>query len=266
MALEIWAHSPHLYPTACVRAGVNRFVFESGTTKRLDFQAQTFCLRVVPQGVDFKALVVYGSSAVEFDRFHPWDDPIGVYPIWDYRRHPISVLETWMVKNRAREFRRARLQVGAPDWITPRDDQPHRILVKGIPSLTSSLGRRSMLVLEELQADYPQCTLHLHQRLPYSWLFGANFNSGTLWFRYDAKLNHLHLPNGVSITTSQAYEYARIVRTLGFKPTELHNADKSTILFFNIKAAQWASQNWERPANGPDFGNLRDPLTRISSP
>lgn len=258
MATEIWAHDAHLYSAQCVEAGLTNFTWSDLTVRRLDLDPQAHCLQAVPMPREFRAITVFTRDAIEVDRYHSFRSPKAVYPVWIYGYGALRDLEALMAENRAGAIRNARYMAGKHSMFWPRLDQEHRVIVTNLPSVSSSHGRKFRLLLQELQEEYPDCTLHLHGTGDsFQWNFGLSARAATIDFKNPKFEQRLVLGSGKFIVASEALTHAKWVRMLGFRSEDLKT--RQGRMLFNIKSALWAAENWEESKEG-QFGNFFEPL------
>jgi hypothetical protein len=241
MAAEIWARNPINYIRECRETDLLRFAWDRGTLHKHGTDAQRHAFYYLGN-VNFRALAIGPQGAAEYDRTHGLDNPFAVYPVWEYGKASIDLLERWMAEDCTAQLRDRALDRDRPVDEVPVLGQQHRVIVTQPPPCTTGDGRRFLATLGHLQADYPDSILHVHGYATIRWI-GALIKAGSLNPRLPAASGRVLLPNGSYIERDDAPHHLKWISMLGWKCAELEVPRNRTM--FSIQAAQWAAQNWD---------------------
>lgn len=253
--VEIWFRDPHSYVRECVKAGVSNLIWKYGTLAKYDIDAHRHACHYYPENRNFRVAVIGDQGMVVMDRHHNIFDPLAVYPVWTYGEHRIETLESWMASDCTPEMRERAMAEDRPTNEIPVIGQAHCVALNSLPNAKRAVEKKFWNLLAELQGDYPDCTLHIHGGNTFSRLCSGSFKSVDFYPRTQASMG-LILPNGRSVTKRNMRDHMKWIHLLGFTITELQDPKMRCI--FNIKAMEWAAENWN---NRDDISSRPGPLS-----
>lgn len=238
MRTELWFRNPLLYVRELVEAGHLNMVVDRGTLYRKGVDPARWADLHVPADRDYRLLVCGDQGVAELRRGHTMENPAAVYPAWDYRDGSIAELEHLA----AGRLRPARSSLDLPPDERPVPGQQHRVVVIFPPRMTEPQAVAFYDTLRELQADYPECIVHLHGRDSYRLLFGLGFRSVDIDARVRAAHGEIMMPNGRHIDAALAGEWRQWITLLGFTTAQLKIPRNRCL--YNIASARWAADHW----------------------
>lgn len=240
---ELWFRNPHSYIRECVIAGVRNTIWDRSLLRRLAIDPQRHAIHFYPAAQDFTTAAIGDQGMAVMDRQHGIGNPKAVYPVWQYGANTIETLEQWTATDCTEELRDRALAAGRPIDEIPVLGQRHLVAVAGLPNLTTGVGRKFFLLLEDLQHDYPHCTLHVSGTEAWASLFGRNIRSGDLNPRASAAKGFIMLPNGRTVTMGDVWRHRKWLDLIGCAGSDLREPRNRCL--FNIQAARWAAKNWD---------------------
>ena len=252
---EVWFRNPHSYIRECVLGGVRRVIWDRGVLRKLGIDPQRHAAHHYPITQDFLVAAIGDQGMAVMDRQHGWWDPLAVYPVWEYGQQDLDELERWMADDCTEELRARAIWLDRPPDEVPVLGQRHMVAVIRPPSLGSGVGLQFFGLLQDLQADYPDCVLHVHGIYSYPKLFGSNIRSVDIDARFRASMGEVQFPNGRRVKQEHAWRHRKWLDLLGFSTADLSIPRKRCL--FAIKAAQWAAEHWDDEVV---FGSTTDRL------
>src|SRR5699024_9203022 len=105
-----------------------------------------------------------------------------------------------------------------PDDQRPVWGQRNMVVVTSIPPTTTNVGRAFARKLMELQEEYPECVMHIHELYSWSVLFGFGFASVDIDPRTDASKGKVILPSGKIMYAEKTVAVSQWISMLGMKP------------------------------------------------
>jgi hypothetical protein len=243
---EVWFRNPHNYIRELVECGEHFVVWHIGRILKSKIDPIKHASLYFGNAYPWRVMVVKDQGAVEYRNGDTMYNPTAVYPIWEYGED-FALLEE-MMASPIGEDEEACNMADLPGDERPVFGQEHRIIVSNIPPLTTGPGRQFITKLNELQEDYPDCIIHLHNLYSYRAAFGMSFRSADMEPRSDAANGKLLLPVGGKSTVEQAaIKHQHWLKVIGFKPVDLKEPRNRCM--FNIRSARWAAQNFKMGSN-----------------
>lgn len=241
MSVQVWTRNPHNYVRECIELRHAWFAWDRGVLTKLSIDPKKWAELYVPADMDYRMLLVGDQGTAEITRDTDKKNPAGVYPTWWYGDDPIELLEEIVAKPVGEN------PAVCGDTRYPADERPvlgqeHRVVVTGLPMVSSGPGRRMMKQLADLQETYPDCIIHVHGL--YSWrvMFGLGYRSVDIDPRTTAQKGKVMLPNGKEVTYEMTKKTPQWVTLLGYKPKELEVPRNRCM--YNIKSAKWAAKHY----------------------
>lgn len=203
--------------------------------KKLDVQS---FMRTNFAGTPWRQMFVSGHSAWDQDYTCDRNQVLGVYPMFDADKHPLSDLKDYL-DNPWGERQDLPDEL---DWFErPVHGQIHRVVIRNLRALHLSDQKR-IRKLRDIQLAYPEVEFFVHYSNNYNILFGSSFGGGDFNPRYASIGNRIILPGGKYVTDLDQPE----VKALGFIPEDLGSSIVERTLF-NITSARYAAHHWENP-------------------
>lgn len=229
--------NPYLYIRELVEEQVSDLAWDRGILKKRHIDPIKFADLYFGPTVAWRQLLIGEQGAVELRPGYDMEHPFAVYPVWSYQ-DDINVLEDLMANplSTREEVYEQNLR---PDEM-PVQGQPHMIVINDIPSLTTNVARHFMLELSELNNEYPDVSLHIHNLESYNFTFGAGFESCDLNPRSSAAHGSVVLPAGRQLPWQHMHHYSQWVTILDMKPVDLRVPRNRCI--YNIRSALWAGK------------------------
>jgi hypothetical protein len=189
---------------------------------------------------DYRILCIGSQGTAEYTRGRTWDNPVAVYPTWEYGEDSI-ILED-MLDNPMGED-----EVACNDMSVPPDERPvfgqeHRVVLTALPEASRAQGRAFFRYLKTLQEDYPHVIFHIHGLYSWRFAFGMGFGSADIEPRAAASKGRVHTPAGTTENWERMVSKPQWAAALGFKPSDL-SVPRNRCMY-NIKSALWAGQNY----------------------
>lgn len=254
MTTEVWFRNPNAYVRELAEAGSLRVVWDRGFLRknRIDpvkhgkLYFGTRPWRALAVGTQGSA--EYGPDSASFL------NPVAVYPTWAYGEDQ-GILEELI------EYPVGNEPEYCTDTSLPADERPvygqeHRVVITDMPNVNRGDVRRFLVLLQELQQEYPDCIIHLHGLYSYRVNFGMGFRSADVEARLTAQKGAVVLPTGSKVAFERVQADPKWARIVGIKPSDLSVPRNRCI--FNILAAEWAGLHFNSDLNvrtirgGPD--------------
>jgi hypothetical protein len=241
---EVWFRNPDNYVRELVDAGCRNVVWDKGYLKKKKIDPVRHANNYFA-GFPFRVLDL-GNPEQGCAEYLPGDvygKPSAVYPVVSFveDKDAISVLEELMQTPHGDSIELCH-NPNTPEEERPVFGQEHRVVVTDLPDMSSGRGRAFARSLRDLQADYPECTLHIHGLYSWHTLFGFGFRSVDFEPRSSAQKGKIIMPMGREMKYEAAPILVNWVSLLGFKPAEL--ADPKRRCVYNIKSALWAADHY----------------------
>jgi hypothetical protein len=118
------------------------------------------------------------------------------------------------------------------------------IVITGLPSFGTGVGKSIVRRLVEFQNDYPECCVFMDGMTSYNALFGMNFQACNIDPLNLAKNDAVMLPSGRQAKTHSFPQHSQWIHLLGFSLPDLREQGKR--VRFNIKSALWAAENYQK--------------------
>lgn len=241
---EMWFRNPSNYVRELIECNEGHMIFDYGfCVKRNITEPRKWAdMYYGLSGRKYRLIVAGAQGGAEY-RSHA-DKPVAVYPVFEYGDSE-SILESYMASNVGSNSN----LVGdtSVDILSrPVAGQEHRVIVMNFPDLNTGPGKKFLTLCRELQEEYPDVILHLHGATVFSTPIRLGFRAVDWDPRTPAAHGTICLPTGkkVDVLKGSAVQAADWIKLLGYKLVELQDA--RTRCMFNIKAAQWAGQNYTK--------------------
>jgi hypothetical protein len=257
---QIWFRNPRNYMREVIEAGAMNVAWDFGTLVKYKIDPERFATLHYGAGQEWRGLVIANEGALEIGPERGMDNPLGVYPVWSFVEE-VEILET-MIANPVGDDPTLVNDLSIPVQQRPVAGQRHVIVVCDLPSASSGVARSFMRKLVELQAENPDCTIHVHGLYAFKTIFGLGFKSADWEARTDSSQGVVVLPNGKQIKEDKSPLHSQWIRLLGMRPVELKQAEKRCI--YNIRSALWAGDNYQRAVKFKTTG-IDDPDTTSPS-
>lgn len=187
------------------------------------------------------------QGAAEYVNGCDREHPTAVYPVVSMMNdRAISQIEE-LAANPSGENEDICKDMSVPGDERPVFGQSHMIVVTDFPDLKTGRGRTMIKVVRDLQADYPDCTIHLHGLYSWRTLFGFGFKSVDWEARVLAQKGRIILPLGREVKYEAGMLLPKWIRLLGYKPSDLSVPRNRCI--YNIKSALWAANHYSETLN-----------------
>jgi hypothetical protein len=242
---EVWFRNPDNYIRELRECGVHEIAFDRGYLVKRTINPVRFADLYYPKTDDFRVLAIGAQGTAEYNRGSTYvSEPNAVYPTWNYLEETLGGLEDLMANPVGEN------PAVCGDHTVPPDERPvlgqeHRVVVVHLPVASSGPGRRVLRELSILQADYPDCILHIHALYSFRAMFSNKFASVDVEARLTAKKGKVILPNGKEMSYEQTRRVPQWVTMLGMSPVDLEKPQKRCI--YIIKSAQWAAKHFNEP-------------------
>lgn len=244
--VEVWYRNPHNYIRELVECGESNVVWHKGRVIKSKIDPIKHASLYFGSAVNWRVMVVGHQGAVEYRPGDTTYNPTAVYPIFEYGED-LALLEELMASPLGED------EEACSDTTLAGDERPvfgqeNRVIITNIPVVSTGPGRQFLARLNEMQEDYPDCILHLHNLYSYRVSFGMSFRAADVDPRTDAAKGRVYMPTGAKATEeTAATKHMQWLRILGFKPVDLREPRNRCM--FNIKSASWAAKNYRRELN-----------------
>jgi hypothetical protein len=203
-------------------------------SKRIDTQR---FMRTNFAGTPWRQLHISDWCAWDQDYTCARDEVIGVYPVFNIDKHPLSDLKDYLENPWGDRAVQSDL-----DWFErPVHGQINRVVIKSLRA-GDAFEQRKVRKLRDIQLAYPEVEFFIHYSNNYNILFGSSFGGGDFNPRFASIGNRITLPGGRSV---KDYDYPE-VKALGFDPSDFVGSITERTLF-NITSARYAAHHWENP-------------------
>lgn len=258
---ELWFRNPHNYIKELAEVPHARnIIWDRGMLMKRAIDPAKHA-RLWFAGEPFRLLVCGEQGTAELDLTHDMDHPIAVYPTWVYGVDDFSDLEE-LVTNPVGDDAKACNSIGVPPDELPVYGQEHRIILANMPGGHTGAAKHLFQNITDLVNEYDGTVkLHLHNSYSFAAMFARGFASADFEPRSEAAHGKLHLPNGKIIKVEQAQRAAHWIAQLNMSPGDM--VDPRNRCIFNIKAAMWAAENYERDLKFTKKGDVNlDPRAK----
>ena len=257
MTTEIWLRNPNNYIRELVEVGHRLVTWDRGLLLKRRIDPYKHGQLYFGENVNFRALCIGNQGAVEIDQDHDWDNPVAVYPVYEYG-DKMEMLEEMMSANIGDD------PVICEDTNLLPDERPvlgqeHRVVIANLPKANLGTSRKFYIELKELQEEYPDAILHLHGSFSFRMIFGMGYAAADYEPRHHAAHGICMLPNGKMVKTEQGYQqFQQWFHVVGMKVPEMKEPRKRCI--YNIKSAIWASKHWDENVKFKSKATRTSPL------
>lgn len=240
MGTQVWFRNPHNYVKELVELGVSTIIWDIGLLHKMKIDPVKHAELYYGKAYPYRILISAEQGTAEYRPGDTYGEPTAVYPTWEYGENA-NLLEEIMAKPVGED------ESICGDRSVPRSERPvlgqeHRVIITNIPNVSSGPGRNFLRFLKELQEDYPDCIVHVHNLYSYRAAFGLGFGSADFDPRTAAQKGKVYLPSGQEVKFEKAQANPKWVTALGYKPVDLNQPRVRCM--FNIKSAMWAGANY----------------------
>lgn len=248
--MEIWFRNPLRYINQLVECNARNIVMHRGYTFKNHVDLAEWIHRSIPAEWEWWRLLHVGDQGsaeygpTSFGRGEHLK-PLASYPTWKYGADSLELL-IWMLENPAGEDPEPYKPPHGFDDCRPRLDQEHRVIVSGLPSQTSSAGKKMSHTLAVIQRDYPEAIIHLHGKYSFQTIFGMGFASADFDpFAVSRGGSDVHLVNGdVADRKKLTSDQEQWINMVGHSVVGL-NSPKGRCLY-HVDACLWAANHYEK--------------------
>lgn len=236
----VWFRNPDNYIKELVEVGVPRIVWDRGFLIKRSINPVKHAELYYPVGTEWRMMILGPQGTVELRPGYTMEKPFAVYSTWEYGQE-LTELEELCASDIGQDLN-ACTDTSVPVDERPIYNQPHIVVVTDIPSANTGPGRQMLRHIQELQEDYPECTLHVHGLYGFRPIFGMGYKSVDWEARTTAQKGKVMLPSGKEVK----YEHTKVmhqwITLLGFKPVDLDEPRNRCM--YNIKSALWAGEHY----------------------
>jgi hypothetical protein len=240
VSTETWFRNPHLYIRELAEEGITNIVWDRGFLVKRRINPTQHAEIYFGKGIDYRLLLIGEQGTAELRPGYDLENPYAVYPTWDYS-HDIADLEDLLANPVGRNEEHCSNKKVRPDE-RPVFGQEHRVIITGIPNATLGSTRKFFLDLAELQDDYPDSIIHIHNSYSYSLLFGLGLRSADIEPRTAAAHGKVVIPAGRTLLYERMPKYQKWVHLLNMRLPEL--AQPRGRCIYNIRSAVWAGKHY----------------------
>jgi hypothetical protein len=251
METQVWARNPLKCVREAFEVGITNLVWDASFLLAKDIYPDSYILDQCGAGADYLNLVVGEEwASLYLPMMHDKQKPSATWPVWtpdspggmDYLEellaHPVAQDEE--------------LCASLPATQRPKKDQPNLVVIDHLPDLGTTLGRRVVYLLNEVQKGHPHAALHIHGSYSWRTLFGLTFPSVDFEFFEGARKGTVFLPNGrmlkgLSKDQSAAKRHQKWVELCGHEISSL--AIPRERCLYQMRAAQWAAKHYKENVN-----------------
>lgn len=240
METTVWFRNPDHYIRELVDSGEYRIIWNRAHLVKKEIEPNQYADLHFSE-LPWEALVI-GNAAVHIDNDHTLRKPKAVYPVWEFARDDMDLLEEMFAQPQG-ERPDLYNDLSADVAERPVKDQAHIIVITECPVASSGMGRRFLRQLKEFHEDYPEAIIHISGLYSYRAMFGMGFGSCDVDAIAGTKGGKVVIPPGAEIQNAQMVKHPQWARVLGFNPVDLSIPRNRVI--FNIKSACWAAKFWD---------------------
>lgn len=238
---ETWFRNPHNYVRELAEIGPPyKIVWDRGILIKKRIDPVQHAKIYFGENADVDILVVGAQGTAHLDTEHGYDNPLGVYPTWEYGEN-FNILEEMVSSPIGEDLEACSMEDLPPDERSIFG-QDHRVVVTNMPNATANVNRPFYRHLRELQEEYPDCKLTLHGS--YSWriTLGFKFAAADWEPRTDAAKGRVMLPNGKQLAYARTSNQLQWIHLLGMEITDLKEPRNRCL--YNIKSWNWAGEHF----------------------
>lgn len=245
VATDLWFRNPVTYIRELVECGQTQVIWDRGVLAKKKIDPIKHAELYFGKQYNWRIMLCGEQGASEYRPGDKLSSPTAVYPVWEYG-DSATLLEEIM------EYPVGEDHDICDDQSVPKDERPvlgqeHRVVVIGMPPLTSGVGRNFFAYLSALQDAYPDCIVHLHNPYSFRYMFSGGVRATDYEPRNLAGNKKIVIPAGKEIPITQALKYQHWIKVLGFKIPDL-DVPRNRCMY-NIKSAVWASQYFDEEVN-----------------
>lgn len=216
---EIWVRNAEYSIREMLEVGMSNIAWDFGFLIKKSIDPTRFGDLYFPAHTDWKMLAIGRSDqgALEIRRGFSLERPYAHHPVWEYGEDINRLID--------------HLSLG------------RLVVITQVPSVSTGPGKKFIRLLDDLQYDYPDGTIHLHGFYSFSVMFGLGFKSVDIDVRTAAQKGKVYLPSGSEVKYEAALSAPEWVTMLGMAPSDLLVPRNRCM--YNFRSAIWASKNFK---------------------
>lgn len=236
---EVWFRNPYNYVRELVECDAPLVAWDRGLLVKRQIDPYKFMQLYYGKNAPFRILMIGEQGTAELQPGRDIDNPVAVYPTWK-GDESLELLEEMMAHPAGEDPQCYNADVPVDE--KPVEGQEHRVVVTELPGAHTGPGRALIKKLKELQEDYPDCILHIHNSYSFRVMFGMGFRSADFNPRDNAAKGKVTIPAGKEMIAEKTIGCPQWVSLLGFRVVDLKVPRNRTM--YNIKSAQWAGEHF----------------------
>lgn len=245
MGTDFWIRNPSGCIREVIAAGENKIVFDAGYVGKRNIDPAAFLKLHFGAAGTYEYIVIREHGAQHF-RSNNLSRTHGVYPVWNAERDSMAFLEEWCANPIGADMGSCNNSTLNREQ-RPIFGQEHRIVIHGLPSMTTFLGKQALQSLHHLNQDYPDVKFLVHGLYTFVPVINLKLAEFTFEPREAAVHKAIHLPNGRKVLIDAAiHKHAKWISLLGFTVADMSNPKKRCE--FNIRSARWATLHTLKPS------------------
>lgn len=253
---EVWFRDPIYYIKECAELAVPNIIWNNGVLAKRNIDSQRWMELHYPSVVDYRILVTTDGGTQELRFGYSPVNPYACYPTWRYGEQTLDDLREY-IQNPVGENKALCTDLQLDPKERPIWGQEHRVLIDRWPDGYSSVGRAFLKTLSELQEEYPEAIIHLHNACSWRYAFGMGYRASDVNPHDFAICKEIVLGSGKRVLVDQAARFMQWLALHGMTVGDLDTQQGR--VKYNIKSAQWAARNWTENINF----KVRGPNTQI---
>lgn len=248
MTAEVWFRNHRQDIVTLVAEGVDKFVWHRGTAIKRRIDPVAFHRLAMPASLPWRILVVGAQGAIEYDeQSRNQQDAVACYPTW-HLGDPIEDLYE-LAENNVGLDEHALNDPTVEPFFRPRYGQEHRLVIINVPDMHTTLGRRVLHAISDVQALNPHCIVHLFEAGSYR----SPLNAGLRSFDFDvgirARMKEVVLPNGKRVRNLNDFDtHTGWFRLMGMSSAQAKQSHENRVTF-GVRSVRWAAENWDNQDN-----------------
>ncbi len=272
VASEVWFRNPERWTASLAFLNVARIVWHHGLTLKRRIDPVAHARLSFPGSVEWRVMSVAAWGGMEWTPASADSDhPVACYPVWQYGLEPFETLEALCAENVANSSS-ARHDPFSHVKFRPQPGQEHRVIIGSYPHLSSGPGRRLLVLLGELQQDYPDTIIHLFSATGIASIVSPGLRAGDFDPYGVTSGGRALLPNGRYVSRDKFNAHRTWIKLIDNTTPDQLGTHKA-LLEFNIKSALYCAEHWQdtfrfRGRARADFAGFTDetPLGELPEP
>lgn len=250
---EVWMRNAKSYIHEALEAGATSFAWDRGFLVRRSLDPCRYVDAYVgPNPVGQRHLLVGIQGTSELGAGQTINSkPVAVYPTWAFGQ-PLQNLISMVEHPAGLEPGRYHHE---DSLLRPTAGQEHRVVITDLPDASLKATKKFLVELAQLQADHPECIMHIHGLYGFRTMFGLGFRSVDFDPRVDAQKGKVYMPHGQAMTYERAADQPKWINLMGMRPSDLRVPRNRCI--FNIYSAGWAAKYYRDNVRWASRGKKR---------